>query len=254
MIGIIGGSGFANLVGLRNVRRKVARTPWGDPSSALSLGELDGTPIVFVARHGYGHTIAPHDINYRANVWALKDAGVSQVISVAAVGGIRADLAPGSLLVPDQLVDYSWGRQSSYFSGPDQPVVHIDFTHPYDGALRERLLAAARQVGEPVIDGGCYGCTQGPRLETAAEIRRLARDGCDMVGMTGMPEAVLAREAELAYAALAIVTNRAAGTRGAVQGIDLGTVGRVLDSAMGRVIAILGKAVAASPVRGVTGA
>ena len=250
MIGIIGGSGFAKLVGLANVRRRIARTPWGDPSSALSLGELDGSPIVFLARHGYGHTIAPHDINYRANIWALKDAGCDRIISVAAVGGIREDLVPGALLVPDQLIDYSWGRESSYFSGPDQPVVHIDFTQPYDAGLRQLLIASAAAVGESVGDGGCYACTQGPRLETAAEIRRLARDGCDVVGMTGMPEAVLAREVEIGYATLAIVANRAAGTTGAVHGISMPSVAGVLDAAMNRVIAILGRTVAAAASRG----
>ncbi len=243
MIGVIGGSGLAKLVGLRDVRRQIARTPWGDPSSALSFGDLNGTPVVFMARHGYGHTIAPHDINYRANIWALKQAGADRIVSVATVGGIRADLGPGTLAVPDQLIDYSHGRAGTYYSGPDQPVVHIDFTRPYDVAIRRLLLDSARAIGEPVVDGGCYGCTQGPRLETAAEILRLERDGCDLVGMTGMPEAVLAREAELGYAALAVVANHAAGKGDAVAGIPLATVGAVLDAAMGRVLRILGEVV-----------
>jgi 5'-methylthioadenosine phosphorylase len=243
MIGIIGGSGLAKLVGLQNVRREIARTAWGQPSSALSFGDLNGVPVVFMARHGYGHTIAPQDINYRANIAALKQAGAEAVVSVATVGGIRSDLAPGVLAVPDQLIDYTSGRANTYYTGPDQPVVHIDFTHPYDRKLRERLLGAARVIGTPVIDGGCYGCTGGPRLETAAEIRRLERDGCDMVGMTGMPEAVLARELELPYAALAVVANPAAGKGEAREAIPLHAIGAVLEEAMDRVLAILGEVV-----------
>jgi 5'-methylthioinosine phosphorylase len=243
MIGIIGGSGLAKLVGLQNVRREIARTAWGQPSSALSFGDLNGVPVVFMARHGYGHTIAPQDINYRANIAALKQAGAERIVSVASVGGIRQDLAPGTLVVPDQLVDYSTGRASTYYCGPDQPVVHVDFTHPYDKALRERLIAAARILPTPIVDGGCYACMSGPRLETAAEIRRLERDGCDMVGMTGMPEAGLAREAEVAYAALAVVANYAAGKGDAQDAVPLHTVGAVLEAAMTRVLAILGQVV-----------
>ena len=243
MMGIIGGSGLAKLVGLQNVRREIARTPWGQPSSALSFGDLEGVPVVFMARHGYGHTIAPQDINYRANIASLKQAGADSVISVATVGGIRSDLGPGVLAVPDQLIDYSTGRVRTYYEGPDQPVVHIDFTHPYDQALRASLLDAARALKQPIVDGGCYACMSGPRLETAAEIRRLERDGCDLVGMTGMPEAVLAREAELPYAALAVVANYAAGKGNAKDAVPLETVGVVLEEAMGRVLAILGQTV-----------
>jgi len=243
MIGIIGGSGLAKLVGLQNVRREIARTPWGQPSSALSFGDLNGAAVVFMARHGYGHTIAPQDINYRANIAALKQAGADSIISVATVGGIRKDLGPGTLAIPDQLIDYSTGRSRTYYEGPDQPVVHVDFTHPYDPALRARLLAAARGLATPVVDGGCYACMSGPRLETAAEIKRLERDGCDLVGMTGMPEAVLAREADLPYAALAVVANFAAGKGDAQEAVPLHTVGAVLEEAMGRVLAILGAVV-----------
>ena len=243
MIGIIGGSGLAKLVGLENVRREIARTAWGQPSSALSFGDLDGTPVVFMARHGYGHTIAPQDINYRANISALKQAGADAIISVATVGGIRHDLTPGTLVVPDQLIDYSTGRDSTYYTGPGQPVIHIDFTQPYDAVLRQRLMAAARVLATAVVDGGCYACTQGPRLETAAEIRRLERDGCHLVGMTGMPEAVLAREAEIAYATLAVVANYAAGKGDSLDAVPLHTVSAVLEEAMVRVLAILGQAV-----------
>lgn len=244
MLAVIGGSGLAKLVGLEAIRREVWRTTWGSPSCALSFGELAGTPIVFLARHGYGHTIAPHDINYRANVWALKEAGATGVLAVATVGGIADDLAPGTLVVPDQIIDYTVGRQGTFYTGPDQPVVHIDFTQPYDAVLRERLLAAGRAQGEPLVDGGCYGCTQGPRLETAAEIRRMAGDGCHVVGMTGMPEAALARELELPYATLAVVANSAAGLGGSARQISLEEIGDVLERTMGRVVRVLARAVA----------
>jgi len=244
MLAVIGGSGLAKLVGLESIRREVIGTPWGTPSCALSFGMFQGTPIVFLARHGYGHTIAPHDINYRANLWALKEAGATGILAVATVGGIRADMGPGALVVPDQIIDYSTGREGSFYSGPDQPVVHIDFTSPYDEAMRQRLLTAAAGLGESVIDGGCYGCTQGPRLETAAEIRRMGRDGCDLVGMTGMPEAALARELELPYATLAVVANHAAGLGSSQTQVVLQDIVATLDRAMKRVLPLLGKAVA----------
>lgn len=211
LVAIIGGSGLLELAGLEDVHRKVVRTPWGQPSGALSFGRLAGVSVVFLARHGYGHTIAPHDINYRANIWALQEVGVKRVIACSAVGGIRDDLVPGQLVVPDQIIDYTWGRAVSYFSGEDQPVVHVDFSHPYDRALRHALIDAARALGQPLSESGCYGCTQGPRLDTRAEVRRFRGDGCDMLGMTAMPEAALARELDMAYATLAVVANRAGG-------------------------------------------
>lgn len=243
MLAVIGGSGLAKLVGLESIRREILRTPWGAPSCALSFGMFEATPIVFLARHGYGHTIAPQDINYRANLWALKEAGASGILAVGTVGGIREDMSPGTLVVPDQIIDYTMGREGSFYSGPDQPVVHIDFTRPYDASMRQRLLDAAAALGETVIDGGCYGCTQGPRLETAAEIRRMARDGCDLVGMTGMPEAALARELELPYATLAVVANHAAGLGGSQDQVVLQDIVTTLDAAMARVLPVLGRAV-----------
>jgi len=242
MLGIIGGSGLARLAELERTRRQVVRTPWGDPSCALTYGDLDGHPVVFLARHGYGHTIAPHRINYRANIWALRSAGVTGVAAVATVGGIRADCGPGTMVVADQIIDYTHGRDSTCFEGPDKPVIHIDFTEPYDHPLRLRLLAAAARAGEHVIDGGVYGCTQGPRLETAAEIRRLQRDGCDMVGMTGMPEAALARELDVPYAALCVVANHAAGIEDSSERISLVAIAEVLDAVMGRVRRVLSEA------------
>ncbi len=239
MLAIIGGSGLARLADLEQPRREVVRTPYGDPSGPLTYGRLDGVDIVFLARHGYGHTIAPHEINYRANTWALKQAGVDGILAVATVGGIRDDFGPGVLVVPDQLVDYTWGRKHTYFEGPDEPVTHVDFTEPYDEALRQRLVLAAARRSLAVAVGGTYGCSQGPRLETAAEVRRMERDGCDLVGMTGMPEAALARELDLPYAVLAVVVNHAAGKGDSLRGISMDAVAAAMDDAMARVRSIL---------------
>ncbi|HQR20170.1 MAG TPA: S-methyl-5'-thioinosine phosphorylase [Burkholderiaceae bacterium] len=240
MYAIIGGSGLARLSALKDPRRQVMRTPYGEPSGALTFGRLGGADVVFLARHGYGHTLAPHEINYRANVWALKELKVEGVISVATVGGIRGDLGPGTLVVPDQVIDYSHSRKATFFEGSEMPVIHVDFTQPYTPALRERLLQAAASCGETVIDGGVYACTQGPRLETAAEIERIARDGGDMVGMTGMPEAALAREAELAYATLGVVVNHAAGRGDSKHAIKLEELDEVMRATMTRAVRILG--------------
>jgi 5'-methylthioinosine phosphorylase len=239
MQAIIGGSGLAKLAELRLERREVVRTPYGDPSCALSFGRIEGAEVVFLARHGYGHTIAPHQINYRANLWALQHVGATAVISVATVGGIRPAFGPGVLVLPDQIVDYTTGRASTFFEGPDNPVTHVDFTRPYSDDLRLQLAQAAQAAGEAVEFGGCYGCTQGPRLETAAEIRRMAGDGCDLVGMTGMPEAVLARELSLPYATLAVVANHAAGIGESSAAISIEAMGEVLETAMVRVRRIL---------------
>lgn len=239
MLAIIGGSGLTQLGNLEVRRSLVARTPFGEPSGPLTLGSIKGLELVFLARHGYGHTIPPHEVNYRANLWALKDAGVHEVISVASVGGIRRDLDPGRLLVPDQIIDYTSARSSTFFEGTEAPVVHVDFTLPYSEATRARILAAARACGEEVFDGGVYAATQGPRLETAAEINRLERDGADVVGMTGMPEAALARELELDYATIAVVANYAAGRGDSSKSISLEHIGAVLEDAMGRVRGII---------------
>jgi len=236
---IIGGSGLAKLTALESPRRQVMRTPYGAPWGALTFGRLGGADVVFLARHGYGHTLAPHEINYRANIWALKELKVEGVISVATVGGIRADLGPGVLALPDQIIDYTHSRKATYFEGSETPVIHVDFTLPYSMPLRAALLAAAARCGEPLIDGGVYACTQGPRLETAAEIERIARDGGDMVGMTGMPEAVLAREAGLAYATLGVVVNHAAGRGTSKEAILLEELDRVLNVSVTRAVRIL---------------
>lgn len=239
MLAIIGGSGLTQLANMEVVRREVVRTPFGEPSGALIFGKLCHRQVVFLARHGYGHTIPPHQVNYRANLWAVKQAKADAVVSVASVGGIRADLAPGTLVIPHQILDYTWGRKSTFFEGADQPVHHIDFTHPYDGSLRSRLLTAAATAGEAVVDGGVYAACQGPRLETAAEINRLERDGADLVGMTGMPEAALARELDLPYAALNVVVNYAAGRAASSGGIHFESIELVLHEALVRVRRIL---------------
>jgi 5'-methylthioadenosine phosphorylase len=244
VLAIIGGSGLSKLSSMADTRRKVVRTPYGDPSGALTFGRIRGKDVVFLARHGYGHTIAPHEVNYRANLWALKEEKVEGVVSVASVGGIRKDLAPGTLLLPDQIIDYTWGRRSTYFEGANTQVTHIDFTEPYSAVLRDRLLAAARACGEKVFDRGTYAATQGPRLESAAEINRLERDGADVVGMTGMPEAALARELGLEYAALTVSANFAAGRGDSAHVIVLERIEAVLEEAMGRVRRIIEQLVA----------
>ena len=241
MLAIVGGSGLTQLANLAVSRRRVERTPYGDPSAALTFGRLGASEVLFLARHGYGHTIAPHEVNYRANIWALKDAGARSIVSVASVGGIRNDIWPGMLVLPDQIIDYTWGRASTFFEGPGSPVNHIDFTEPYSRELRATLLRAAAACGERVHDGGVYAATQGPRLETAAEITRLERDGADIVGMTGMPEAALARELGLEYAAITVVANYAAGRGDSEHAIPLDKIGVILEEAMGRVRRIIGK-------------
>ncbi len=214
-IGVIGGTGLGKLVNLTNVYKRVIKTPYGEPSSPLTFGKLNGVNLVFMARHGYGHRIPPHRINYRANIWAFKEAGVTDIIAVAAVGSINRNIPPGSLALPEQLIDYTWGREMTYFDDDLDHVVHIDFTCPYSKALRANIRMAMLSAQFPaVLDNVVYGCTQGPRLETAAEIKRLERDGCDLVGMTGMPEASLARELKLNYACCAVVVNWAAGLEG----------------------------------------
>lgn len=239
MRAIIGGSGLTQLASLQTSHRRAIRTPYGEPSGPLTFGKIGGCDVVFLARHGYGHTIPPHELNYRANIWALKSEGATEIISVASVGGIRADLGPGVIAVPHQLIDYTSGRRQTYFDGGDKPVTHVDFTHPYSEPTRQLLLAAAAACAEPVVDGAVYAATQGPRLETAAEIARLERDGADVVGMTGMPEAVLARELGLKYAALAVIVNHAAGRGESKEAIEFSQIERMLHKTMGRVHRIL---------------
>ena len=239
MLAVIGGSGLSQLANLEVTGRKVVRTPYGEPSSPLTFGSIRGKEMVFLARHGTGHTIAPHEVNYRANLWALGEEKVAAIVSVASVGGIRGDLVPGTLALPHQIVDYTWGRPSTFFEGAGTAVTHVDFTEPYSAALRGRIRAAAAACGEALVDGGVYAATQGPRLETAAEIDRLQRDGADMVGMTGMPEAALARELGIEYAAIAAVANHAAGRGESARAVPLERIEAVLEQTMGRVRRII---------------
>jgi len=210
-IAIIGGTGLTSIDSLEITRREMIRTPYGEPSGPLTYGMLCGHSVVFLARHGHGHTIPPHDINYRANIWALKSIGVKKVLAIAAVGGIHEALVPGKLVFPDQIIDYTWSRDNTFFDRGEGTVKHIDFTWPYCESMRQLAIEAAKAAGLDVIETGTYAATQGPRLETAAEVTRLEKDGADMVGMTGMPEAALASELELCYASCSVVANRAAG-------------------------------------------
>ena len=237
-LAIIGGTGLYKFSGLENVERRTLATPFGAPSDDIVLGTLAGKRVAFLARHGENHTLAPHRVNYRANVWALHHLGARRVIGVNAVGGIRDDMGPRVIAIPDQIIDYTHGRYDSFCDVEGAKVEHVDFTEPYSVALRGTLLAAARGAGIAIIDGGCYGATQGPRLETRAEITRMRRDGCDLVGMTGMPEAALARELNLDYACLALVANWAAGC-GGMASISLPEIFANLEAATAQVSPII---------------
>ena len=208
---VIGGTGLNNLHALEVVSEQIIDTPYGATSASLIHGVMAGRAVVFLPRHGTKHTIAPHQINYRANIWALRNIGISHVVAVNAVGGIRADIEPGELLIPNQIIDYTWSREHTFYDGKTMPLVHVDFTTPFSTELGKILVEAGRLSGIPLWNGGTYGATQGPRLESAAEIVRLKQDGCDVVGMTGMPEVGLARELELEYASINVVVNHVAG-------------------------------------------
>ena len=210
-LAVIGGTGLYRIAELDNVDTHQPPTRYGALSGPVRVGTLEGLRVAFLARHGEGHSVPPHRVNYRANLAALKEVGATRVLALNTVGGITERFGPRVLACPDQLIDYTWGRISTICEEPGSEVQHVDFGDPYTPLLRRKLLAAARVTGAKLVDGGCYGATQGPRLETRAEIARMRRDGCDLVGMTGMPEAGLARELGLDYACLAIVANWAAG-------------------------------------------
>lgn len=243
MLAIIGGTGLTNLANLKITRREVVRTPYGEPSGHLTFGEIGTAEMIFLARHGYAHTVAPHEVNYRANIWALKHAGATRVIAVNAVGGIAETMGPGALCVPDQIIDYTHGRKHTFFESGSK-VTHIDATFPFCARARNLILAAAATAGHAVLDGGTVGVMQGPRLETRAEILRLGRDGCTLVGMTSMPETTLALELELSYASLALSMNHAAGLGSSAEGIKLKAADEVLENGMARVREILAVVVA----------
>ena len=242
-LAIIGGTGLARMPGLTVTRREMVKTPFGAPSCPLVFGEFGGAAVAFLARHGSEHRIPPHRINYRANLWALQSVGIERVIAVGAVGGIDAACRTGAIVVPDQIIDYTHGRERTFFDGGDDPIRHVDFTFPYDEGLRRLLIGSGRAVsGLTLVERGTYGAMQGPRLESAAEIARLERDGCTVVGLTGMPEAGLARELGLAYASLAVVVNPAAGkggggadatsASGTAAPIDMDAIGVAIENGM----------------------
>lgn len=242
MLAIIGGTGLTELQAWEPGEEKLVQGVYGAPSGPLQFGRLGGADIVFLPRHGKGHALPPHLINYRANLWALKEVGVTGIIAVNAVGSINKAMGAEALVVPHQIIDYTWGRESSY-AQPGQ-VTHIDFTHPYDEDLRDALIDAGEMEGIMVFPEAVYGATQGPRLETAAEINRFERDGCDIVGMTGMPEACLARELGIPYACLSLVVNMAAGRSDGL--ITMSDIDRALGNGMGKVHRILCHVLAAA--------
>jgi len=238
VLAIIGGSGLYSLGENFELEEQTRRaTPWGDTSADILLGRWHGIPLAFLPRHGPGHRVPPHQVNYRANIWALKQLGVAQIIAVNAVGGITADSPPLTLVVPDQIIDYSSGREHTYSDGADGQVSHVDFSWPYSATLRGILLEAGMQLGQSLLASATYGSTNGPRLETAAEITRMRQDGCNLVGMTGMPETVLARELEMDYACLALVVNWAAGVEDKI--ISMQEILANVEQGMRRVKALL---------------
>jgi len=208
---LIIGSGFPALAGEGAGGGRSAQTRFGSPSAAIDTIILEGSSLLSLRRHGADHSIPPHAINYRANLSALKALGTESVIALNTVGVISDVRESGQLAVPDQVLDYTWGREHTVFDGSDGQVEHIDFTVPFSSPLRNRLLSAANAAGIDCFDGGVYAATQGPRLESAAEVDRLEKDGADYVGMTAMPEASIAQELGLDYACLAMIVNRAAG-------------------------------------------
>jgi 5'-methylthioinosine phosphorylase len=214
MYAIIGGTGLNSLSGLVGIEQHTIDTPYGLPSGAISTGIYHQQKVCFLARHGQPHSIPPHKINYRANMHALKQLGVTDVIAINAVGGIHSHMPPKALSVPDQIIDYTWGREHTFYDGTNGELGHIDFTEPYTQTIRKGLIQAARLADIEILPCGVYAATNGPRLESAAEVMRIKQDGGDMIGMTGMPEASLAIELELKYACLALSVNWAAGLHG----------------------------------------
>ena len=238
MLAIIGGTGLDTLADLQNATSQAVETRHGAPLPIVHRGQLAGLEVLFLARHGDTHAIPPHRINYRANIRALQSLGATEVIAIAAVGGIRGHV-PGSLGLPLQLIDYTSGRAATFFDGGEDGVTHVDFTHPYSPALRAACRAAAARAGVAISDGGVYAAVNGPRLETAAEIDRMDRDGATMVGMTGMPEAGLAREAGLAYAVIALCINAAAGRGDSADAISHSAIEHTLHTGMQQVRSVL---------------
>jgi len=242
-IAIIGGTGLTQLEGPLISATYNMDTPLGQPSGAVEAGLWQDVPVLFLARHGHPHAVPPHKINYRANLLALQEKGARAIIAVNSVGGIHPQMGSGAIAVPHQIIDYTWGRESTFFDGEFRPLDHIDLTHPYDEELRQKLVEAAHRIQQPVVEFGVYGATQGPRLETIAEINRMEKDGCDLVGMTGMPEAALARELGIPYASLCLVVNPAAGKAEGV--ITMDEIRIVLQQGMQKIRDILAETLTA---------
>lgn len=238
-VAVIGGTGLCDWEGATVLQEHNIRCDYGTPSSPVQLLSYENVEFLFLARHGVNHQVPPHRVNYRANIRCLKDLGASDIVAVNAVGGIGVDYGTGVLALPDQIIDYTWGRDHTFFDGNGTSVEHIDFTQPFSPGLRESLMAAAGGLDLPLMARGVYGVTQGPRLETAAEVRRLGRDGCDLIGMTAMPEAALARELDLDYASLCLVVNPAAGEGDKV--ITMDDIHLAIDNGMEKIKAILGR-------------
>lgn len=241
-IAVIGGTGLYSMMDeYQMIRQEIINTPYGEASAPLVHGELQGKEVVFLARHGFTHRLPPHRINYRANIWMLKKVGVDKIIAVNAVGSMNKDCPPESLVLPHQIIDYSWGREHTFYAEDLTRVVHVDFTDPYSESMRKTLIAAGNNCSLDLVKEAVYGCTQGPRLESAAEIRRLRLDGCDIVGMTGMPEAALARELSIEYASIAVIANWAAGLSG--EEISMDQIEAALQNGMQQVKTLLLEAV-----------
>ncbi|MBL1142846.1 MAG: S-methyl-5'-thioinosine phosphorylase [Proteobacteria bacterium] len=236
-LAIIGGSGLTQLDGLEIIDEINPDTQWGKPSAAIIVGKFNNNEILFLPRHGNPHTIPPHKINYRANIQALKDADVSEIIAVNAVGGITQEMTPCRIVIPDQLIDFTHGRIDTFYEDNLKEVVHIDFTSPYSESLRQQLINAANINNIDIYPTGTYAVTQGPRLETAAEIIKYEKDGCDIVGMTSMPEASLARELEMKYVCCSLVVNWAAGKTDEIITMDI--IENNLKEGMGKVMTLL---------------
>jgi len=250
-LALIGGTGLTSLNEFKLIKKHSIETPFGKPSANIlegrfsSKGNEEGTKFFFLARHGDPHTIPPHKINYRANIWALNHLEVDKIISVNAVGGIHPRLDAGSLCIPDQLIDYTYSRESTFFDGDCSSLndkkasmpVHIDFTEPFSASLRDRVIKVGQFSNLDILQKACYACVEGPRLETAAEINRLEKDGCDVVGMTGMPEAALARELNIDYASICLVVNKAAGRSDGP--ITMSQIEKTMETGIEKVIFIL---------------
>jgi len=236
-LGLIGGTGLDHFG--KAVRTHDIDGLYGHPSASLAEYHIGQSQVFFLPRHGEQHETPPHSVNYRANIDAFRQLNVEGIVAVNAVGGISQPHEPGALSLPDQLIDYTWGREHTFSMVAGDELKHVEFAGPFDGRVRLGLLKAAATAGIDVADGGCVGVTQGPRLETAAEIRKFKQDGCGLVGMTSMPEAALAREAGLDYASLCIIANWAAGLE--EEPVSMAAIEATLARAMINVRKLLGQ-------------